>query len=165
MTFNPATPIAAPSSGLPNAIAGAIEFDIDRDPTTGFPGFNDLFRPIIGEPAISLGVDGFIDLVSEADHPGMVNIYLGLSVVEVVPIVLTPTGLSLAFNRSGFGGADYVNFAAIIGDSFGPTDAAPTTVGVSTAVPEPSTVMLLGTGVLSLLGYACRQRKHAGNET
>ena len=170
MTFNPATPIAAPSSGLPNAIGGAIEFDVDRDPATGFPGFNDLFRPILGEPSIGLGVDGFIDLVSEASHPGLVDVYLGLSIVETVPISFTPARLSLSFSRSAFGGADVVDFAAIVGDSVGPTDAAPSTFGTSSAVSgpspvlEPSTLTLLGTGVFGLLGYAWRQRKCAGSE-
>jgi len=161
MTFDAATPIAAPSAVLANSIYGVIEFDLDQNPLTGGPPFQDGgFRAAIGHAASGLGVEGTIDLFSEAGTPGFVDItYLG-AFAGSVPITYTATSLSVTFARSLFAGAGVVDFAAIVGDVIGPTDAAPATFGTSssTDTPEPSTLGMFGLAGSLILCRIWRRR-------
>lgn len=160
ITFDAATPIAAPSAGLPNSVYGTIEFDTDQNTGTGIAPFQDGFRPAIGHALSGLGVEGAVVLFSEVGTPGFVDIeYLG-SVVASVPITYTATSLSVTFARALFGGAGVVDFAAVVGDAIGPTDAAPGTFGTSSPLdtPEPSTLAMLGlAGSLMLVGVLRRK--------
>ncbi len=100
MNFDAATPIAAPSALLPNSLYGVIEFDTDQNPVTGTAPFQDLLRGGIGHAPSGLGVEGTVDLLSEAGNPGMVAItYLG-GFVASVPIAYTSTSMSVTFASS-----------------------------------------------------------------
>jgi hypothetical protein len=162
----PATPLTPPSSGSPAAVVGAVEFDVDLDPTTGAPAFGDAFRPAIGHPFSGLGVEFQAMLFTEVLHPGLIDIVSPtLGPVGTVPIVYTPLALAFGIPLAMLGGDDgVVNYTAIVGDVSGPTDAAPATFATSTPtlIPEPAAFWMIGGGILGVLG--ARRRFRSGNE-
>src|SRR5215831_20581518 len=68
--------IEGPSSGNDDAVYGFINIDADKNPATGVtgssldagaePGFG-------GFPPGSAGIDAFVNLTSEGNHPGLVD--------------------------------------------------------------------------------------------
>lgn len=121
ITFH--TPISAPSSGAPNAVGGALEFDTDQNTLTGRPPLQDLFSPPF--TALGLGVDFVVELFSEIDTPGFVVVVdANFIVVGSIPITYGAQSLSGVIPLGMLGGDDgVVDFTTIIGTFSQPTDA------------------------------------------
>ena len=154
MTFH--TPISAPSANELNSVVGVFEFDIDQSNATGNPALQNQFSPPFA--SLDVGFDFALDLFSETFSPGMVSLRADDSspVVGNVPITFTPNSffgqipLALLGNDDG-----QVDFTAVIGTVSQPTDALDG-VGTSVAVPEPSALVILFTGLAGMMG---RRRK------
>jgi serralysin len=65
------TPIAPPSSFLPESVVGYIDLDLDQDPATGISSFQSGNAPP-DQQGGPLGDEAFIDLFSESS--GLVNL-------------------------------------------------------------------------------------------
>jgi hypothetical protein len=135
MIFNTKTPIVAPSNKEPNSLSGVIEFDTDRTQISQHRSINDVLRKYINHPLSSIDAEYVLDLQSETEHPGFVNLLNGFNIVASIPITYSSYSLRLSFNRNLFPTTtSVVDFAAIIGNSKVPTDAAPASFGTSLAV-------------------------------
>ena len=161
LNFSSLTPILPASALAPNSVFGFIEFDLDLDPSTGSnPGLVDVFGSLIGHPPTGLGVEGIILLGSEFDHPGTVDISFASGLTGLGIVTTTSTSMHIAFSRSLLGGATELNFAGLVGDFNIPTDA--TSVGYAniTAVPEPSSLLLMSLAsvlILAVRSGHCRR--------
>ena len=131
--------VYAASSGDPRYLTGFIDIDSDQDPATGGAPAVD----VMGPPAMNLGVDFQIELVSELDHPGFVNVRSkqGVdAVIGTVPILFTDTSFSVTVPLTMLGGDNgLVNYGVGVGvQSTGQTDRVPNGAlpVTSTAVPE-----------------------------
>lgn len=155
LNFSPLTPILPPSANAPNSLSGFIEFDLDRDPSTGFnPGFVDFFGAFIGHPPTGLGVDGVILLGSEANHANVVELTFSSGLTGSGTLTTTATSLNIAFSRSLIGNSTELQFAAIVGDLNFVTDATGVGLANVSAVPEPSSFLMMGLACLLLM--ACQ---------
>jgi hypothetical protein len=142
------TPIAAPSTGLPEGVVGVIELDTDRNIATGAPPVQNGFSPPFA--SLSLGADYLVLLFSEAINPGFVDIVdSSFNPVGTVPISFTPTSFAGDIPLGMLGGDDGImDFTTIIGTVPQPTDAIDV---VGTSVPEPATLaMLLAAAAIGL---------------
>lgn len=162
-TVNFAGPISPPSAFAANSVAGFIDIDADQNPATGAaPQLNRFIPPVPG-PAIALGDEFYVLLDSEAFNPGFVDVLNAITnaTVATVPVTFTQQGLSLAIPSSLLNDDGRLNFAVLVGTfggdlsdraPNGATPAASIDVDVA-AIPEPGTLVLLGLGLASLLGY------------
>lgn len=72
-------------------------------------------------------------------------------------------GQTVAFNYGAVSPQDYIEVTYTSDFSSTPSPfAVPVTAAASPAVPEPSTIVLIGSGALTLLGYARWRRKRFG---
>ncbi|MDX1927199.1 MAG: PEP-CTERM sorting domain-containing protein [Pirellulaceae bacterium] len=161
LNFSALTPILPASAAAPNSVFGFVEFDLDLDPSTGSnPGLVDVFGSLIGQLPTGLGVDGTILLGSEANQAGMVDLFFASGATGLGTLTTTSTSMHISFSRSLLGGATELNFAAVVGDFNVPTDA--TSVGFAnvSAVPEPSSLWMMGfAGALLIAVRPSRRRR------
>jgi hypothetical protein len=185
-TVNFAGAISAPSLGLPTSVIGFIDIDTDQNAATGgdapwggaVPGGNNwINRGIdlgnVPGPTINLGDEFYIDLQTEGLNPGFVDIVrtsdnttVGTSAIAFGASSFTTT-VSLAL----LGGDDgLLNYGLLLGTFDEPTDRAPngstpatSEAAVPNVVPEPSSLVLIATGVGSLLAYGRRRRRQAAS--
>jgi len=144
LEFSKQQPIAPPSSGLPNALGGAIDFDVDQNRATGIPGFVDAFRNVLGAQPSRLGVDASIIFSSE--EGGLVELLEGGVVRDTVPISFSQNFVEILFPQTLLENppaGSFIDFAVLVGTDDGPTDTAPNTFGTF-AVPEPSAITAAG---------------------
>ncbi len=161
-TINFAGPIFAPSAFDPRSVVAFIDIDADQNSATGVGSATGLFGP---PPEPDLGVDYGIDLSFDVVVPGYVEIFDVVANVSIgiAPVTFTTSALSINVPLALLGGDDgLVNYAVLIGTFDEATDKAPNgvTPATSAPIPEPATLVLLGTGLIGL-GAAARRRRSA----
>jgi hypothetical protein len=177
-TIGFANAIAAPSTNAVNGLYGYIDLDTDKNAATGGnaafgadqPGGNSWINFFVAQglapgPAINLGDEYFVDLGSEHDHAGTVDLVDASTnaILAEVAISYTSTSLSLTLALLGTGDGS-MNFGLVVGDSDSPSDRAANgavadrSVTTSAAVPEPSSLLLSALGLAGCLGYRSRSR-------
>lgn len=132
------TPIAPPSSFLPQSVVGYIDLDIDQNSATGITSFQSIFAPPEQQGG-SLGDEAFIDLFSESSNPGFVNLIntTNFTTIGQLPISYGSDFLEIQLPLELFPELEGVNFGTVIGTSSEPTDAAPNTQFASVTLPPP----------------------------
>ena len=154
--------VFAPSAANLRSVGGFIDIDADQNAATGVGSATGVFGP---PPAPLLGVEFGIDLFSEAFHPGLVDVInVNTGAFGTAPIIFSATSFTLTVPLSLLGGDDgLVNYALVIGTFGEPTDEVPNGAAPATSapIPEPTTMLLLGTG-LAGVGAAVRRRRRAG---
>lgn len=181
-TVNFAGPISAPSLFAPNSLWGYIDIDTDQNAGTGgsapwggpVPGGNNwinFFIPAgVPGPTIGLGDEFYLDLSSEANHPGLVDLYQtsDATVVATAAITYGPTSFSVTLTSAQLGGDDgNLNFGLLVGNpedfsDRAPNDATPaSSEGGVGAVPEPTSAILALMGVGGVLCYGWRRRSRS----
>ena len=117
LTVSFAAPVAPADAG-PGAstLGGFVEFDTDRDPTTGDHSAVDQFCP----RAAGTGVDTTLDLFS-VSH-GMATLSPS---GQQVPISFTPTSFTASIPLSALGGDGDFNLDMVLGTLDVPSDCAP----------------------------------------
>jgi hypothetical protein len=175
-----AGPILPASAFDPISLVGYIDLDADKDFSTGgdalwggpVPGGNSWINFFVAGgsvpgPPIMLGDEFFVDLFSEAAHPGLVDIVdtTTATPIDTVPIIYSPTGLSFFVGAASLGGDPMLSYGIVIGTYSEPTDRAPNdetpamVVVGGPVIPEPASVTLLSLGAIGLAGYAGRRKR------
>jgi MYXO-CTERM domain-containing protein len=154
LTFlvNFAGTISPASSGLVNSLSGFIDIDADRNAATGGGGSN---QGTFGlAPAPSLNDEFFIDLSTEAGHPGQVDVVnaITFATLGTAPISFGANLFSTTLPLSLLGSSDgVVNYRVLVGTALEPTDEAVNGSGFATnataAGPEPSSLLLAAAGL------------------
>lgn len=161
-TVNFAGQIYAPSALNARSVYGFIDIDADRNPATGAEPFVNIFGP---GPVIALGDEFALDLFSEEFQAGRVDVLNAVSdVVGTAPITFGANAFSVTVPLALLGGSNgLINYGVVVGTFGEATDRAPngTLPATSTPVPEPATMLLLGTG---LAAVGARLRKTRGHE-
>ena len=181
-TIHFAGPISAASAAVADSLYGFIDLDLDKDAKTGgtasFPGVTSpiaggnnwinyyIAQGAIGGPTVALGDEAFVDLGSEANHAGSVDVLDATTgaVLASVAIAYTSHSVSLTIPLVGSVGSPSIAFDLLVGTSLELTDRATnggvadlSTPSTTPAVPEPSSLALLTLGGLALgLGRADR---------
>ena len=149
--------IAAPSAFAPNSVWGYIDIDKDRNAGTGTTPWVNMF----GNSPVLMGDEYFIDLLSEQDHPGLVDAVRSSDNFATGQVAITyeATTFSLTVDTSLLGGgSNFYDYAIIVGDFNGPSDQAPNGPLPATVTPTPSSLVLLTTGGFALLSGAGLRR-------
>ena len=175
--------ISAASAFAANSLYGFIDLDLDRNATTGgfaafpgvtsnLPGGNNWInyyasQGVVPGPTIATGDEAFIDLGSEANHAGQVDVFSATTnaILATVAISFTSNSVSLTIPLVGTGSSPALGFDILVGTSGELTDRAAngsvadlSHSAAGTVVPEPSSLTLLGLGCLAL-GFD-RRRRH-----
>ncbi|MBD1869928.1 pre-peptidase C-terminal domain-containing protein [Cyanobacteria bacterium FACHB-471] len=132
LTVNFANSIAAPSTGLAEAVVGFIDLDLDQDPLTGISSNQSFFAPL-GQQGGSLGAEISIDLFSEQLTTGFVDLIntADFTILGQAPIVYQTNSLEIQVPLELLGDDGALNYSTVVGTVVEPTDAAPNTeVGV-----------------------------------
>ena len=128
LTFNMDffTPIFAPSTGAIEAVTGFLDFDLDRDASTGAPSSQSEFAPP-DQQGGNLGVEVFIDLFSEEFQPGFVDLVDAntFDLLGTVPISYDEAAFSIQIPLSLLEDDGVLNYGTVIGTFSEATDAAP----------------------------------------
>jgi len=178
--INFAGAIAPPSAFAPNSVVGFIDLDLDRNAATGgtasfpggsnIPGGNSWINYFVNQgtvpgPTIGLGDEAFVDLGSEANHPGTVDVIRTSdnTIIATVAVIYGAQSLTLTIPVVGTGTSQALAFGILVGTNAELTDRAAngSVPDFSTAapVPEPTALALLGLGGAALgLGRARRRR-------
>jgi hypothetical protein len=146
------TNIVPPSLFAANSVNGIIDFDIDQNPATGTASHVAPFGP---PPGPTLGVEFFVDLTSEAFHPGEVEVLSEIfGPTQLVPISFGASNVSITIPLPLLGDDGLLNYALVVGTFDEPTDKAPNGSGFGTSVPlqvpEPMSLLLLVAGLACL---------------
>lgn len=129
------------SSSNPRRLGGTIDIDTDQNPATGWP-------PVVGPPAMNLGIEFQLNLWGEPQHPGRVEVqtrYPGEDTsMGTVPIQFSDKSISITVPLALLGGDNgLVNYgvtAGVVG--VGQTDRAPNYAVPNTSVPVPELIAL-----------------------
>lgn len=131
LTVEFAGPVDPADAGTVNVVVGAIDFDTDEDPNTGFPALPDFFCP---DPS-GIGVEAELDMFSVSG--GMAMLFPS---GELVPVSFAGTSFTAVIPIASLGGDSSFNIAGVLGNTDGPTDCFPN--GSSIHSPDGSIVPL-----------------------
>jgi hypothetical protein len=173
VTLKFAAAVAAPSAFAPNSVSGFIDLDTNSGPGGtapwggAVPGGNNwinfgILNFGVQGPTVAMGDEFYIDLGSEAGHPGLVDIVSTATnlAVGVAPVSGYGTNmLMLSFNAGLIGYSGGIRYGVLVGDFNAATDRAPNGETALAAVPEPSTLLLAGMAGVGALAYRARRRK------
>ncbi len=175
VTLKFAAAVAAPSAFAPNSVVGFIDLDTNSGPGGTAPwggpvaGGNNWINAFVNDPSsgvpgptVALGDEFYIDLGSEAAHPGLVDIVSTATnlAVGVAPVSGYGTNMvMLSFNAGLIGYSGGLRYGVLVGDFNFATDRAPNGATGIAAVPEPSTLLLAGVAGVGALAYRARRRK------
>ena len=141
--FQFAGPIAPASSLAPNSVVGGLDLDLDRNPATGDPPFQNNFAPPF--TSLALGSEISIDLFSELFHPGFAGVFDNISHVflsTLIPLTFDVDSISFSVPLSVLGNPEEFFFTAGFGTLEQPTDALDVR-GDTVSVPAPMSLALL----------------------
>ena len=130
------TAIAPPSAQGFLSVLALVEFDTDQDDSTGEAPIQNDFPPL---PVLSIGVDYIANIVSEFDHPGLIDIQDAATgaILETVEIEFQTFSFSFTVPLTALGNDDgIVNYTAACGSFAQPTDAMDI-IGFSTPGGDP----------------------------
>ena len=177
--INFAHAIAPPSAFADNSVVGFIDLDLDRNAATGgtasfpggtaIPGGNSWINYFVSQgtvpgPTIGLGDEAFVDLGSEANHPGTVDVVRTSdnAIIDTVAVTYGAQSLTLTIPIVGTGSSQSLNFGILVGTNAELTDRAANgpvpDFSTSAVVPEPAGLALLALGGLSLGLRRARRR-------
>jgi hypothetical protein len=163
--------IAPPSAFQSNSLYGFIDIDKDKNAATGgnapwggnVPGGNswiNFFSPPTSR--VALGDEFFVDLGSEGNHPGQVDVDRTLDLVTTGTVAITYMSTSFSFTLPtsllGGGNNDY-NFGVLVGTASQITDQAPNGPLPASVLPEPSSICLCMPPLFVALAYGWRRRR------
>lgn len=167
LTTNP----IAPSVNMNTGLSGFIDIDIDLNPGSGASSNISTLGFPFGSSG--LGIEFYLDLFSEVNHAGFVDVRNPINVMNVTtaPITYGVNQFSVAVPLSQLANDDgLVNYVVAVGDFSNATDQAvdaasilqgglPAISSPAAAVPAPSSIALLFGGVLLLmqLGHGRRE--------
>ena len=185
-TINFAGPIAAASTFASNGLYGVIDLDLDRNASTGgfaaFPGITSNLpggnnwinyyqsQGALAGPTIATGDEAFVDLGSEANHAGQVDIFSATTnaILATVAISFTSNSVALTIPLIGMGSSPALGFDLLVGTSAELTDRAAngsvadlSHAGPSVAVPEPASWTMLALGCLAIGAHRRHQAHRA----
>ncbi|MCH7698845.1 MAG: S8 family serine peptidase [Chloroflexi bacterium] len=107
-------PVDPADAGTGQEVAGAIEFDVDQDPFTGFSPFMDIF---CASPS-DLGVEASLSMFDVSGGFGLLD---GVP----IPVVFNTTSFTAIIPLALIGGDSAFHFGMVLGSIFEPTDCAP----------------------------------------
>lgn len=127
-------PVDPADAGTGNEVVGAIDFDTDEDPNTGFFAFPDFFCP---DPS-GIGVEVELDMFSV--FAGMATLF---PTGELVPVSFGPTSFTAVIPMASLGGDPSLNVAGVLGNATFATDCFPNGGSIhspdGSIVPPPDT--------------------------
>jgi hypothetical protein len=174
VTLNFSTPISPPVNFAANSVFGDVLLDTDQRLATGLPVTvggqldNSLGLGLASIPPAQipsgLGVDYVVSLDSVGGAiPGNVDVISATSLTTLVSVPITYTSNNLSFSIPITSLTDpvavngLVNFGAIVGNPYGPTD---TLLGIGgSSVPEPSSLVMAGTACLCAGWFVWARRR------
>jgi len=168
LTLDFAGAVSRASAGQANSVIGFIDLDVDNNPATGLPGDNPDLRIVQGgdtaPPGFAhlLGVDYFVDL-NDVLMAGSSDVVITTTVNAFTPIGMgsltqpSSTSLQVTIPLSVFSGGP-VTVGPLVGIGAGVGALGSQLISDVAAVPEPSSIVLIGVGVLGLLSHRAHRR-------
>jgi hypothetical protein len=149
-------PVSESGAGNPFDLYGYIDLDVDQNPGTGVQANTDIWGGASG-----IGMDYFLNIADGLPDGQIQLVDSAFTVIGNVPIIFGANSFSSTVPLALLGADDgLVDYAAIFGGIGGPDDFIPNQgFGTSQPVPEPATVLLLGTGLVGLVGFRKKFKK------
>ncbi len=142
LKFDFFTPIAPPSSFLPESVVGYIDLDLDQDASTGTSSFQSSFAPP-GQRGGLLGDEAYIDLFNESG--GLVNLIDTSNFTTIAQLPISYGSdffeVQLPLDLEVLEEVDGINYGSVIGTPSQPTDAAPNTEFATVTLPPPPDII------------------------
>ncbi len=116
--------VSSSESGLPNAVIGLIDLDIDQDAQTGFVALADIYGPPGTQSG--LGVEYYVYLFLDPQGNAFVVNSGTAAIAGLAPVTFGDSSLTLKIPLASLGYDDgNMNIAAVVGTVQAPTDVVP----------------------------------------
>ncbi len=119
VTLTFADTVVAPSADqAQNTLVGFIDFDLDKNTSTGIPGFGN---------NLAVGVEVYINLFTEQFAPGTVSLVDASTDLEISPLAATYAGntVTITVPLAFLGDDGQFNYVGFFGNLIEPTDVVP----------------------------------------